>query len=303
MQGNMYVRKKGNYRPGNRREKTKILLLRMAVVCGLMVIAAFGVAFLFGGGKKPKNPVGDSTSTEQSDQSTASVGEIDSSGVPNPTGEPDSTEPDSTEPGKKKGIATDASANKVVDESYFDDALFIGNSRTEGFQLYSGLTNASFYASKGMTVSNFYTDKFASVDGEKKTILKALKNKKFGKIYIMLGLNEMGWPSGQTFVDRYQKIVQDIKKAQPEALIYIQSIFHVSKAKSKADSIYNNPTINSRNKLIQEMAHREGCIFLNVNEALDTEKNCLPADASTDGVHLNATYCKIWKDYLMNHTI
>ena len=39
-----------------------------------------------------------------------------------------------------------------VDDSYFDDALFIGDSRTEGLALYGSLTNADYFSSVGLTI-------------------------------------------------------------------------------------------------------------------------------------------------------
>lgn len=41
---------------------------------------------------------------------------------------------------------------QTVDDSYFDDALFIGDSRTEGLALYGSLTNADYFSSVGLTI-------------------------------------------------------------------------------------------------------------------------------------------------------
>ena len=47
---------------------------------------------------------------------------------------------------------------ETVTDKYFDDALFIGDSRTEGFVLYSSLSNIKAYCSKGLSISRIYTD-------------------------------------------------------------------------------------------------------------------------------------------------
>lgn len=61
-----------------------------------------------------------------------------------------------------------------ADNAYFDDAVFIGDSRTEGLMLYGGLSNAAFYTHKGLMVNTIFT-KEAVKDGEQKiTIMKAL---------------------------------------------------------------------------------------------------------------------------------
>ena len=39
------------------------------------------------------------------------------------------------------------------------------------------------------------------------------------------------------------------------------------------------------------------------NKTVSDENGALPADASTDGVHLNKAYCQKWLAYLKNHTV
>lgn len=191
---------------------------------------------------------------------------------------------------------------KTVEESYFDDALFIGDSRTQGFALYSGLKNATYYTDKGLMVDTIFTDE-VKIDGKKTTIIKALKKKKFKKIYIMLGVNELGWYYENVFIDKYKEIISEIKETQPDAIIYVQSIIHVTKSKSDKDKIYNNKKINERNKLLLKMAEEEGIYYLDINEVVSDENGALFAEATTDGVHLNQKYCKVWKKYLLSHTV
>lgn len=191
-----------------------------------------------------------------------------------------------------------------VDDSYFNDAVFVGDSRTEGFGMYSGLKKATFYSEKGLTVDSIFKDKVVKIKGKKVTIMDALKSHSFGKVYIMLGVNELGWPYEDVFIKQYKKIIDDIKEAQPDAVIYIQSIIHVSKEKDKNPPSYiTNKRINSRNKAIKKMAEKENVNYLNVNEVLTDKSGSLFEKAATDGVHLNQKYCLIWKDYLLKHTV
>ena len=57
----------------------------------------------------------------------------------------------------------------TVDDSYFDDAVFIGDSRTVGMYEYGGLEETStFYASTGLTVYKMFDSAIVSVPGQKK---------------------------------------------------------------------------------------------------------------------------------------
>lgn len=191
-----------------------------------------------------------------------------------------------------------------VEQSYFDDAVFIGNSRSEGFKLYAGVNNASYLVYKGLNVRTILTKEIIEIDGQKLTAIQALEKKKYGKIYIMLGINELGWPYENVFIEEYGTIIDKIKNLQPDAVIYVQSIFPVSAARdAKGDSV-NNKRILTYNELIKKMVREKGVYYLNVAEALQNEAGVLPPEASNDGVHLKAAYCKNnWLSYLKTHTI
>lgn len=191
----------------------------------------------------------------------------------------------------------------TVSDSYFDDALFIGDSRTEGFMLYSSISNIRAYSSKGLSISRIYTDAIVTMeDGRVVTVMEALQEQQFNKIYIMFGVNELGWPSDEIFRDQYSKLVQDIKLLQPDATIYIQNILPISAERSASDPIYNNDNVRRFNALIEEVAKEQNVIYLDVSSALADETGALPAGASVDGIHCNGEFCDKWLMYLKNNT-
>ncbi len=230
--------------------------------------------------------------------------EPDSSDKPENPAKPEKPDTGKSDEANKPDNSKKDDDTAKVDDSYFDDAVFVGDSRTEGFGMYSGLKNATFYAEKGLMVDTIFKDKAVKINGEKVTIMEALKKRSFGKVYIMLGVNELGWPYDDVFIDHYKKVVDAVKEAQPQADIYIQSIIHVSQEKDKSSPSYiSNKQINRRNKLIKEMAEEESVNYLDLNEVLTDSTGSLFADASTDGLHLNQRYCLVWKDYLFKHTL
>ena len=197
---------------------------------------------------------------------------------------------------------TTAIGSGQVADSYFDDAAFIGNSRTQGLQLYTGLPNATFYATQGLMVDTFFSKKFVKAGGGKITIPDAMKNQTFKKVYIMLGVNELGWVYEKVFIQKYGEVVDKVKELQPDAKVYVQSILPVTKAKSDGDAIYNNTKISRYNELIEQMCREKGVTYLHVADAVGLDNGALPAGSATDGVHLNREYCYKWLDYLKTHT-
>ena len=134
------------------------------------------------------------------------------------------------------------------------------------------------------------------------TIPDAMKNQTFKKVYIMLGVNELGWASENTFIARYGSLLDGIREAVPDAVIYVQSILPVSKEKSDS-SVYTNSRIQLYNSLIVQMCEEKGAVYLNVAEAVQDESGALPAEATVDGIHLKRPYYEKWKDYIMTHTV
>lgn len=187
---------------------------------------------------------------------------------------------------------------KTVDESYFEDAVFIGDSRTQGFHIQSGITKASFLTAKGLMVNTAMSKPVIGSGDSAVTVIDALKRKPYGKVYVMLGINELGWPSEEDFITTYARLVDKIMDRQPDATLYIQSIIYVSEEKSLRDPIYNNGNIRRFNELIQAMAEEKGAVYIDLNEALSDRKGNLHPEASFDGVHLNPDYCKIWYGFL-----
>lgn len=196
-----------------------------------------------------------------------------------------------------------AGYESIVDSSYFSDALFIGDSRTEGFFLYTGLEGVDAYYSKGLNVESIFEDKIVKNGNKRQTVIEALQEKKYAKIYIMFGVNELGWAFDYLFEEKYGELVDAIIERQPEAVIYVQSILPISAARSQKDNIYNNDKVNRFNELIRDMCEsRPHAIYLDVASSMRDETGALPEGASQDGVHCTKEYCIVWLNYLKSNT-
>ncbi|MBE7008425.1 MAG: hypothetical protein E7422_04680 [Ruminococcaceae bacterium] len=205
-------------------------------------------------------------------------------------------EPESVETAERAQSAECPDAGFVaVDESWFDDAVFIGDSHTEGLCDYAGLRNATFYYKRGLDVWSVLKKPFVS---GKLTIPQALEQHRFGKIYIMLGINEIGCGTTESFAAQYESVVAQLRELQPDALIYIQAIFHTSQKKSDTTQ-YNNERINARNEAISRIADGEHVFFVDCNAVFDDENGALTPTYTGDGVHVKAPYYTMWRDYLM----
>lgn len=253
-----------------------------------------------GNGKGSDTKSGDSknTSTKNGD----SKGSDTKSGDSKNTGTKDADSKDSDTKGGDKA-ATPFKGFTVVSEDYFDDALFIGDSRTVGLSEYSGWKKPAFYSDIGLTIYDVFDKKIAKVDGKVMTIKDALHKKSFGKIYIMLGINEMGTGNAKTFTKAYKDVVDQIKTLQPDAIIYVEAIMNVTKEKSDHDPIFNNTNIGKRNKHLATLADNKQVFYIDVNEAITDSTGGIPAKYTFDNIHLKAAYYKLWTDFLLQHGV
>ena len=210
----------------------------------------------------------------------------------------------STGKGSNSGSGTKTDVKyETVKKSYFKDALFIGDSRTVGLSEYSGWTEPTYFADVGLTIYDIFEKEIAEINGKKLTVDKALAKQKYGKIYIMLGINELGTGTTKTFVAEYKKVIEEIRKLQPDAIIYIEGIMNVTKKKSDSDPIFNNKNIKDRNNGIATLADNKTTFYIDVNEAITDKTGGIPEKYTFDNIHLKAAYYKIWTEFLLNHGV
>lgn len=193
---------------------------------------------------------------------------------------------------------------QTVDLSYFDDALFIGDSRTEGLALYGDLTNADYFCNIGLSIYEVENVVAGNPnEGEQCTLAQKLGQKKYGKVYVMLGLNELGTGTTEEWAQKYKEVLDQIHQAQPDAIIYIQSILVVSAAQDDPSGYINNNNVRTRNEALKALADQQTFFYLDVNEAVTDANGCLNADYTSDGIHLLGNSLSLWKNYLMQHAI
>ena len=192
-----------------------------------------------------------------------------------------------------------------VDDDYFDDAVFIGDSRIVGMYDYSGLTNATFFAKTGLTVYNLLDDEFVKDPdtGKNVSVSDMLQKHKYGKIYLMVGINELGTGGTQRFADAYKAVLKSFRKWQPDAVIYVQSIMGVSPKKDQKDPVFNNTNIRDKNYAIAKLTDGIHIFYLNIQEIYEDKNHNLEQDLTFDDVHLYAQHYDKWVDYLKTHAV
>lgn len=195
-------------------------------------------------------------------------------------------------------------ASPPVDDSFFSDAVFIGDSRMEGFRNASGITQGDFLTGVGLSTNDMSKPIISTADGNI-TVYQGLSGKQYNKIYLMLGANDLGYYSWDEFPAAFDSIIKQFHELQPKACIYICSVIYVDETKIESGYEYdNNDNVRKINSyLLQACEDLWYANYLNLNEVFTNGSGALPTDASADGVHLYPDYLKQMLEYLKSHYI
>lgn len=208
------------------------------------------------------------------------------------TGAPETAPPQTTSQAPEVPSTVSPGTNET-----FSDTLFIGDSRTVGLFEYGDLGQAEVFANSGMSVFNLFQTQVTLKNGTKQSLDEVLSSNRYSSIYLMLGINELGYEE-QSILRQYRAVVEQIRAKQPQASLILEANLHVTREKAAKSDIYNNRKIDALNKAIETIAEETGCRYLDVNSLFDDETGDLSANYSTDGSHILGKYYSVWVDWI-----
>lgn len=186
-----------------------------------------------------------------------------------------------------------------VEESWFDDVLFIGDSRTVGLRDYARLGKAEYFCQVGMTVYSVTKAECKDKNFPETTLANLLSSRSYNKIYVNLGLNECG-NAHSSIISKYRQLLDLIQEKQPDATIILQGIMTVSRKKAASQWYFGLDNINALNQAISELADGERIRYIDVNEWLADEEGYMPSDWSRDGCHPYPSGYKQWAEWILD---
>ena len=194
--------------------------------------------------------------------------------------------------------------SQPVEIEYFADAAFVGDSRTDGFCLFSGAGGDNL-TSTGLSVFTLETKKAIRTDAGTLTVLEALERKQYGKVYLNLGVNELGYNNDDSFYRAYCAAIDSIRARQPDAVIYVQTLIPLNEGRVRASggaSYLKNEKLLRYNNLICRVAQEKRVPLLDLYSEFAVDGQ-LPEDFSRDGIHLTAAHYAIQLEHFKTHTV
>lgn len=190
-----------------------------------------------------------------------------------------------------------------VDISFFDDALFVGESHVGGLVLVNDTVGgaAVLYGNSASVMGGLDASFVSNLESAAVTLKSELEKSGYNKIYIQFGLNELGWQQKVRFYETYKAMIEAIIALEPDADIYIMNLFPVSERQSASSDIYNNENIALYNGYIKQIASELELFYLDVASVYANEDGTLNSGCTDNGINISyASYYK-WYDYLVTH--
>ena len=203
--------------------------------------------------------------------------------------------------------------SEAVDLSYFDDAVFIGDSVSLMLQYYCAATkalgNAKFLCAGSLSATNALwavSDQSVhpSYQGKKMLVEDGVAATGAKKVYIMLGVNNISYGVDYAANDMVTLIDRILAKS-PGVSIIIESTTPMASSSTIVTDKLNNDKIQQYNDKMKSICEERGWFFVNVAEAVRDENGYLNSaycsDNNSMGIHFTNDACKVWVEYLMTH--
>ncbi len=186
---------------------------------------------------------------------------------------------------------------KEADDEWFSDALILGNSLAGGLLQYGGIESCDYAYCNGVSVFGLSEADLKLRDGSTSSLIKVLKAKTYGKIFLVFGTNEMAAGTEQ-FYNYYCALIDVIRKYQQEAVIYVHNTPPVNESMVESPGSLNNANVVKINEVISRVAADKSLKIVDLYGLTADINGSLPKDATWDGVHFQIPIYESWGRFL-----
>ena len=195
--------------------------------------------------------------------------------------------------------------SSAVDESWFDDVCFIGHSQVVGMEKHFQLNSADYYAVIGHTARGVVDyDEYPLPNGGLGTLDQALHQKAYGKVYIMLGINDCNDREDriEEFLKPMRQIMDLVTETQPEARIYLLSLAPVG-SWTMNNAFYNPENTVLYSQAVKDLSREYQTEYLDLFRLMADENGYMQDIFNAgDGIHIVSEQYGAIRDFIMTHT-
>ena len=206
--------------------------------------------------------------------------------------------------------------NPNAKASFFDDAVFVGDSVTLGLkniatsQRNAGknyLGKAKFLCSGSLGYSNSAWDTsdpksvHPKLNGKKVRVEDGVKTLGAKKLFIMLGMNDFAAYDHDVVIKKATALINKIIEKSPGIKVYVESVTPITADKQHGK--FNNKNVDAFNAKLKAMCQKNGWTYVDINSQFKDENGNLHTSYCGDlngmGIHMAKKGCDKWVDYLI----
>ena len=227
---------------------------------------------------------------------------------PTPTPTPEPTPTPTPEPTPEPEHITTEKLDAGVYDAYFDDVLFIGDSLTKTLDGYTRgirqknpdfLGDAHFMGTVSMSVRIASFNKAIpdgisfQIQGRKVSVTEGIRIIGAKKVFIMLGLNDIGYRKWEDVEGYFKTLIDCIREAFPDVEIVIECVLPVSKNYCKTNKLQIEKW-NSFNDELKRICEEKKVGFLMFAEQVMTPEGYLDPKYADGDFHLQEAGNEVW---------
>jgi hypothetical protein len=194
--------------------------------------------------------------------------------------------------------------SEAIEEDYFKDVLFAGDSRMGAMYLWGTIPEAQV---EYVTSLNLWLIDSMPLDNhdDARTMFDELSETTKGNIYLLFGINEIrnteqyfdGWADEQ-----YQSLLTMMRENNPNVNIYVMSTYHPREISGlpEPELTQHLEWVNSR---LLALADRNNVYFLNLDDGMTDEEGLIREEYVGDGLHFGPTGTHALEDYIRTHVV
>ncbi len=192
----------------------------------------------------------------------------------------------------------------AIEDSYFDDVLFAGDSRMGCMYLWGTIPNAQV---EYVTSLNLWLIDSMPLDNHSDgmTMYDALEQTEKNNVYLLFGINEIR--SNEEYFEswafeQYQSLLTMMREKNPNVNIYILLTYHPRSISGLPEPALSEHLdwVNSR---LAKLADMNYVYYLDLNNGMTDEEGLIRDEYVGDGLHLGPTGTHALEDYIKTHVV
>lgn len=205
--------------------------------------------------------------------------------------------------GERSTLINPVPSSERQEDSYYDDAVFIGSKALSGLADYGYIKSENMIISDDITLANLNTVILSDGDPESgSTAAETVISKNPGKLYIMVGINDLDRTDSPNLFGELESFIGSVKESVPNVKIYLMSVLPVSA--EMESRIASNAAIDAYNSQLLHFADRIKACYIDVNTNFKGNDGRLPASlAEVNGIKLKKESYSVLSEYILTHTV